>query len=482
MNTLTQIQPIKPIKGIGYNPILDTDSYKLSHWDQYPRGLARMMSYFEARGGELDHCTLFGLQYLLHETLSRPVTRDMVEDAAEFAVAHGEPFNRDGWMKVVTRHNGALPVRIRAIPEGLVVPIGNAVLTAESTDPELAWIVNPIETQLVRLWYPSTIAMTSRESKRIIAEFMEKTAEDPNPCFKLQDFGARGVTCLEQSRLGGAAHLLNFMGSDTIEGIRLAQVYYDCPMAGFSIPAAEHSTITMWGKDREFDAYENLVRTYLYNPDHPEGAPKMASCVSDSFDIYNAVEYGWCGERLHQLVKNSGGTLVVRPDSGNPPEVVVRLLRIFDRKIGMRTNRKGYKVLPDYYRLIQGDGIDRATTRKILDEMAAAGYSAENITFGSGGGLLQLVNRDTQQWAFKCCAARIEGEGFVDVRKNPATDKAKRSKAGRLDLIFEHGAYCTVALDPFQIEHPNTAMNTVFENGRILYHTTFEQCRQRMAL
>jgi len=468
---------------LAYNPILDTDSYKLSHWNQYPQGLTRMMSYFESRGGELAESTLFGLQYLLQDRLAVRITREMVEEANAFATAHGEPFNKAGWMRIVEVHDGALPVRIRAIEEGTIVPTGNALMTIESTDPELPWVVNYIETQLVRLWYPSTIAMTSRDSRKIIEEFLELTADDPEQevAFKLHDFGARGVATLEQSRLGGAAHLLSFMGSDTIEGIRFADRYYDCPMAGFSIPAAEHSTITMWGKENEFDAYENIVRAYLYNPNHPEGLPKMAACVSDSYDIYNAIENGWCGDRLHKLVRESGGTLVVRPDSGYPPEVVVKCLQIFEDKIGMTTNGKGYKVLPPYYRLIQGDGIDRAMTRKILEEMERAGYSASNIAFGSGGGLLQKIDRDTQKWAFKCCAAEIEGIGQIEVRKDPVTDQGKRSKGGRLDLILENGTYQTIPLRGDAIEHANTAMNTVFENGRILHHTTFDQCRARMA-
>ncbi len=469
---------------LAYNPILDTDSYKLSHWNQYPTGLNRMMSYFESRGGELEECTLFGLQYLLRERLAVRITKEMVAEAAAFAKAHGEPFNEAGWTRIAEVHNGALPVRIRAIPEGTVVPTGNALMTIESTDPQLPWVVNFIETQLVRLWYPSTIAMTSRDSRRIIKEYLEKTADNPEEeiAFKLHDFGARGVATLEQSRLGGAAHLLSFMGSDTIEGIRFADTYYDCPMAGFSIPATEHSTITMWGREREFEAYENMVRAYLYNPNHPEGLPKMAACVSDSYDIYNAIENGWCGERLHTLVRESGGTIVVRPDSGYPPEVVVKCLQIFERKIGMTTNTKGYKVLPDYFRLIQGDGIDREMTRTILEEMERAGYSATNIAFGSGGGLLQKIDRDTQKWAFKCCAAEIEGIGQIEVRKDPVTDQGKRSKGGRLDLILENGAYRTIALEGYDIAHPQTVMDTVYENGRILTHTTFEQCRQRIAL
>ncbi len=475
--------PVTPKVPLAYSPLTDTDSYKLSHWNQYPAGTTRMMSYFESRGGEFESCTLFGLQYLLHEYLSRPVTVEQVEEAAAFAEAHGEPFNKVGWMRIATELGGRLPVRIRAIPEGTVVPTRNALLTIESTDPETFWVVSWLETMLVRLWYPSTIATMSRESKKVLARYLDMTADAPEAeiGFKLHDFGARGVTSLEQSRLGGAAHLLSFLGSDTVEGIRCANHYYDAEMAGFSIPASEHSTMTMWGEEGEFAAFESYVHHYLTTRAVPAGTPKLAACVSDSYDIFRAVEDGWCGDKLRTLVEESGGTLVIRPDSGDPEAVLCRLFEILEAKVGMTTNTKGYKVLPDYLRVIQGDGIDRESMANILETLTRLGISTTNIAFGSGGGLLQKVNRDTQKWAFKCCAARVNGE-WVDVRKNPATDRGKQSKAGRLDLIQDGGSYRTVTLEGDALAHPQTLMQTVYENGEILVNTTFDECRTRMAL
>jgi nicotinamide phosphoribosyltransferase len=473
-----------PVKEpLSYSLITDTDSYKFSHWNQYPPRTTQMMSYFESRGGPFEECTLFGLQYLMHEFLTRPITEAQVNEAAGFAKAHGVPFNYEGWMYIVNEHQGRLPVRIRAIDEGTVVPVQNALLTIESLDPKVFWIVSWLETMLVRLWYPSTIAMTSRESKKTLLRFLEISSENPQEelPFKLHDFGARGVSSLEQSRLGGAAHLLSFQGSDTVEGIRMANHYYDSDMAGYSIPAAEHSTMTMWGQEREYDAFENFVQQYITDADVPEGVPKLAACVSDSYDFFRAVDEGWGGRNLHDLVKTSGGCLVIRPDSGDPEEVLLRCFEILEKRVGMSTNEKGFKVLPSYYRVIQGDGIDRQSMNQILETLTKNKISTSNIAFGSGGGLLQTVNRDTQKWAFKCCAARVNGE-WVDVRKNPATDSGKRSKAGRLDLIIEDGAYRTVVLPEDVIAHPNSVMNTVFQNGQIMNHTSFEDCRQRMAL
>ncbi len=464
-----------------YNPILDTDSYKLSHWTQYPAGTSRMMSYLEARGGEFDECTLFGLQYVLHEYLAEPVTLADVLEAKEFAASHGEPFNEAGWMHIVDFYGGHLPVTIRAIPEGTVVPVSNALLTIESADdPKCAWIVSWLETMLVRLWYPSTIAIASRESKKIIREFLELSADNPDAeiGFKLHDFGARGVASLEQSRLGGAAHLLSFLGSDTIEGIRTANHYYGEAMAGFSIPATEHSTMTMWGEAHEEDAFESYVRHALVDRQVPAGVPKLAACVSDSYDIFRAVEDYWCGQRLLPLIQQSGGTLVIRPDSGDPLDVLPKLFEILERKVGMTVNSKGFKVLPPYFRVIQGDGIDRDSMRAILQKLTDLKISASNIAFGSGGGLLQKVNRDTQKWAFKCCFAVVNGQA-VDVRKNPVTDAGKRSKGGRLDLIRTADGFETIALEGNELR-ADSAMVTVYDHGRITYDTDFESCRARM--
>ncbi len=476
---------IKVKQPLNYNPILDTDSYKLSHWLQYPEGTDHMMSYLEARGGEFEECTLFGLQYLLHEYLSKPITPQNVNEAKCFAAAHGEPFNEEGWLYILRKYNGYIPVTIKAIPEGMVVPVSNAILTIECWDKECFWVVSWLETMLSRLWYPSTIAMQSRESKKILKEFLDKSSDTPEADlpFKLHDFGARGVSCLEQSRLGGAAHLLSFMGSDTIEGIRMANHYYDCEMAGFSIPASEHSTVSSWGKDAELDFYRNYVKKNLTDRVVPAGLPKLAACVSDTYNIFEAVKF-WCSPEMRQTLKESGGTLVIRPDSGDPVDTLTKIFGVLNSELGseITRNSKGYAVLPSYLRIIQGDGIDRHSMKSILERVVTQlAWSATNIAFGSGGGLLQKVNRDTQKWAFKCCAIRRNGQ-IVEVFKDPVTDQGKRSKSGRLDLVKVDGQFATIKLLPEMTHRPPSELVTVFENGQIQYSTTFAECRNRMAV
>jgi len=472
-----------PVLPMTSNPIMRTDSYKASHWLQYPPDVSSMYSYFESRGGRYHSTVFFGLQYYLHAYLTEKITHEHVAEAAAFFEAHGEPFNREGWEYLVTEYDGHFPVRIRAVPEGTVVPVSNVLFDIKLTtpDPKVFWVVSWLETLLVQVWYPTTVATVSHFCKRSILEALEISSDNPTGeiGFKLHDFGARGVSSPESARIGGAAHLVNFLGSDTVEGVRCANHYYGVEggMAGFSIPAAEHSTITMWGRDREEDAYRNFVQQYLVERQMPPGVPKIAACVSDSYDIFNAVENLWCGSLL-EMVRGSGGKLVVRPDSGDPATVLLKLLGIFERKIGMRKNLKGFKVLPPYFGLIQGDGITDESIPEILHALLSHGYSASNLGFGMGGGLLQMVNRDTQKFAFKCAAARIGGgisAEWVDVSKDPITDTGKRSKKGHQALI--RGVGMDHAYETVRGPAPNDLLATVYENGVVLRHYTLDEVR-----
>ena len=432
------------------NLILATDSYKASHFRAYPLGATAMYSYFESRGGEYDKTVFFGLQYLLKEIAGDNIWGDDIRDARDFFAAHGEPFNDEGWKRL--KSLCYLPIRITALPEGTVVPTHTPLFTVESTDRETFWIVSYLETMLVRLWYPITVATRSWHVKRTIMRFLEETS-DGNPSeevlFKLHDFGARGASSAETAAIGGAAHLINFRGSDTIEGIALANAYYHCDMAGFSIPAAEHSTVTMWGRDGEFDAYRRMLTEF--------GKPgALVAVVSDSYDIWNAIGNGWCGTLLDD-VRKSGATVVIRPDSGYPTDVVLDALAMIGDKCGTTRNKKGYRLLPPYFRIIQGDGISEKMITEILECMKAAGWSASNIAFGMGGELLQKLNRDTNKFAFKCSAACVDGQ-WRDVSKSPIGDPGKASKAGRVEV---------------------PGGRVVFENGRLLVDDKLEDIRAR---
>jgi nicotinamide phosphoribosyltransferase len=431
-----------------------------------------MFSYIESRSGDYDKTVFFGLQYYLKEYLTHRVTVDEVEKAKELYAIHGEPFNYEGWMYIAKELGGKLPVRIRAVPEGTIVPTHNILVSIESTDPKVFWVASWIETMLLRVWYPITVATRSNRIRNIILEALNKTADDPQGeiAFKLHDFGSRGVSSQESAMIGGAAHLVNFMGSDTVAGVLCANQYYNIPMAGFSIPAAEHSSITSWGKENEVEAYRNMLKQFAK-------PGSIVACVSDSYDIYNACEHLW-GEQLRQEVIDSGATIVIRPDSGNPPEVVLKCLQLLDIRFGSKMTSKGYKILNNV-RVIQGDGINEHSIKEILDVMINHGYSASNIAFGMGGQLLQGLNRDTLRFAMKCSHIFISDKS-VDVFKDPVTDHGKSSKAGRLDLVkWSNGKFETVTLPDGKVANEFSAMRTVFENGEILVDDSFESIRNR---
>jgi len=455
------------------NIILRTDSYKAGHYLQYPPGTDSMFSYIESRGGKYDKTVFFGLQYILKAYLSKPVTVEMVKEAAEFFKAHGEPFNYEGWMYVAKDLKGKLPIRIRALPEGTIITTHNMMMSVESTDPKAFWVVSYLETMLLRIWYPITVATQSHSIRNTISFFLKDTSDLPlcdEIAFKLHDFGARGVSSAESAGIGGLAHLVNFMGSDTVEACVFGRKYYNTPMAAFSIPASEHSSITSWGKNHELDAFRNML-TQFAKP----GA--LVACVSDSYDLWNACEKLW-GEELKAEIISSGATLIIRPDSGDPATVVLKTLQILDRKFGSVVNGKGYKVLNNV-RVIQGDGINQDSIKEILTLAKNNGFSATNIAFGMGGALLQQVNRDTQKFAMKCSSVTVNGK-FVDVYKDPVTDNGKRSKPGRLDVVSRGNGYETVRLENTgvnSIEADQSAMRTVYENGELIIDDSMETIR-----
>lgn len=446
------------------NIILDTDSYKLSHYKQYPAGTEQVFSYIESRGGLFESTLFFGLQKALIELNNNFPDWDDFNEAKTLASAHGVPFNEQGWHDLINL--GYFPLEIRAVKEGRVINTQNVLVTVVNTDSRFYWLTSYLETSLLRaVWYPTTVATLSFECKKVINRYMQATCDSSEGLgFKLHDFGARGVSSEESAGIGGAAHLVSFLGTDTLSAIRCAQRYYDSGVCGFSIPATEHSTITSWGRENELDAYRNVLEQF------PEG---LLACVSDSYDIFNAVNNMW-GDKLKAQIENRQGTLVIRPDSGDPEDILPILLESIGERFGFTLNHKGYKVLNDKVRLIQGDGVNLSSIGRILEIMTAKGWSTENIAFGMGGGLLQQLNRDTQKFAMKNSAVKVNGQ-WRDVYKDPVTDHGKRSKKGILDL--QDGKTVRIDADDLLTERQNSDLTVVYRDGKLLNTLTFQEIR-----
>jgi nicotinamide phosphoribosyltransferase len=455
------------------NFILRTDSYKLSHDPAYKKGIKNVYSYLESRGGKYPYVVFFGLQYYLKRYLEgRIITKGMIDEAEQICLKHfGRPdvFNRKGWETILNVHGGKLPIRIKAVPEGMIVPNSNILMDIEVTDEEndLKWLTNSIETLLMKVWYPITVATQSREIRRSILKTLEKTGTPASIDFKCHDFGYRGVTCEEQAELGAASHLLSFMGTDTLAGITMLQYYYGADMPGFSIPATEHSIMCSFGRNHEIEACENFLDTY------PKG---MIACVSDTYNIFDCCEYIW-GKALKDKILSRDGVLVIRPDSGDFFDVIPRVLDILWKQFG-GYEIKGYKVLNNHIRVIQGDGMNPETINDLYSHINRIGWSSDNLAVGSGGGLLMKdITRDTQKFAIKASAVKEANGEWVGIKKDPITDKGKTSKMGRLKLIIDsNGNLKTVN----ENEYGTNLLIPVFENGEILKEYNLEEIKQRM--
>mgnify|MGYP003386371045 CR=1 FL=1 len=327
-------------------------------------------------------------------------------------------------------------------------------------------MTNFFESLLVQVWYPSTVATQSFFIKQRILDYLEATGTPEDIDYKLHDFGFRGVSSVESAAIGGLAHLVNFKGSDTLIAVQAARKFYhEKGMPCSSVPASEHSTITSWGKEHELDAYRNLLSVYDSG---------IVACVSDSYDLQKAISELYGGQELRGKIEARQGTLVIRPDSGDPTSVVLDSVMRLSDAFGSEVNSKGYKVLNPKVRVLQGDGINYQSIEAILIRLMRHGWSADNISFGMGGALLQSINRDTQKFAFKCSSAVVDGE-TRDVFKDPAGDSGKRSKRGRLGLMKTvYGEHLTI---PEGFGEGIDELSMVFYNGFITKEVSLQIVR-----
>ena len=457
-----------------YNLILDVDSYKVTHFNQYPQNTKKLYAYIEARNLNSEELIFFGLQAFVKKYLLNPITQDDIDEAEKFLLSHIGVFNRDDWEYILNEHGGFLPIEIKSLDEGTVTNKKIPLLDITNTDEKVPWLVTYIETALLRsLWYPSSVATISREIKKIIFRYLDDTCtnfDDQLP-FKLHDFGARGVSSYESSRIGGAAHLLNFLGSDTVEGAMFLKDYYDGTDISYSIPASEHSTITAWGKDNENKAHENIINQFLL-----EG--KVIASVIDSYDTFETASKTISSE-LKEKIINSKGTLVVRPDSGKLPDTIIELLNTLssEENFGYTLNSKGYKELPSYIRVIQGDGVDKNSIEDILISMKENNYSAANITFGMGGALLQKLDRDTYSFAMKVSAIH-DGNTWKDVYKEPSNDKTKNSRRGRFAIVKNDELE---VIDLEKLSQTNL-LKTRYKDGKLYNETDLKAIRNKVEI
>lgn len=453
------------------NPLRLSDSYKDSHF--YGLNVSELLAYYEARGGEYPYSRLFGLQYkLMTHFEGQFLTQNDLDEQYENSQQHfypGFPYNKAGWQYILDEYHGHLPVEIRAVKEGLPIPVQNVMWTIKSTDPKVVFIEQWMETVLQQVAISSAVCTKSSMVKELIRDFLLKSADTLATLnFQLHDFGFRGVSCVEEAAFLGAAHLVNFMGTDTQVAMDLLHQFYCAPrVCAVTVPASEHSMMTLRGRAGEADIVGEILARY------PTG---IVSIVGDSYDIYNFCQ-NIIGGRFREQIRNRAGKVVVRPDSGDYRIVVPKCLDILTDKFGFSENSKGFKVLAPCVGMIQGDGMDYFGIKDMFIAMLANYYSAENAVVGMGGGLLRKVNRDTQKVAVKLSNAVIDGKD-VEVWKDPITDPGKKSKRGRLGLVHDrtNGRYATVQ-DMYGNGISGDILELTFRNGEMRRIQTLDEIR-----
>ena len=499
-------------------PLHLSDFYKVSHADQYPKDTEVIYSNLTARSSRIDGISeviFFGLQYFIKEYLQNQFQtyffglHDQLFDKLlrnyknRLDCALGGDHDVSRWRDL--KNLGYLPLEIKALPEGAMVPLRVPLLTVRNTRSEFFWLGQWMETLLSNvIWKPITTATIAYQYRKLFDDYAKETSDIPEfTSWQGHDFSFRGMSSVDDAAAGGAGHLLSFTGTDTIHSIDFLERYYVADASqeviGQSVPATEHSVMTVFGEDGEFEMFRRLI-TEVY----PSG---IVSIVSDSYNLFKVLtEYL---PRLKNEILNRNGKVVIRPDSGDPVKIICGhtdpftmldswtpkdcgVIRLLDQTFGSTINSKGYKQLNPKVGAIYGDSITLERGKAICEGLKQIGYASTNMIFGIGSFTYQYVTRDTFGLAFKATAIRRNGV-WHEMFKNPITDNGmKKSARGLLMVLPEtttNGQTGTVDLSNYKLrenvteEEEASAWNMlqpVFRDGRLLKEYTLKEIRQRL--
>lgn len=408
-----------------------SDSYKYSHDSVYRDDVNATAAYGLPRTkGSI--ISVFGMQQIIVDFLSKPLKQEDVDIFANLLNIHffdNDVFNKTMWDKVVGECGGYIPVKIRALPEGIRVQGGITHYTVETDPkyPEFRQLASHVETTLLHAWYPSTIATNSYQMYQTIKGFQAVSSDVIDPSYSVIDFGFRGVPTNENAGVGGLANALYFDGSDNTQAVlKNSIVYYNGGVTGHSVRATEHVVQTMHGPTAMDQAnyIDRIIDLWCKEN-------KIASVVLDGYNLEREVKQ--VCKRAAQI-KESGAQFVCRPDSGDPLVWIPILLQKLSNAFGFVENSKGYRVMKNV-KILWGDGINIKTMAEIGKMVIDLGYSIDNIVFGSGGGLLQKVCRDDFGWAQKGCAYH-KHDTWYPMSKDPVTGPGKKSADGRRGVYY----------------------------------------------
>ena len=470
------------------NPLLATDVYKMGHMEQYAPGCNKVYSYLTSRTDKVfDETVFFGLQYYLKEYLSIKLTPEMGEEFLKYRkmILGSNSPEVEEKMRALCKL-GYFPLEIKAVEEGTIMPVKNVLMTMTNTHPDFYWVVGFTESLILKLWYSITVASCCHKYRKLVNKYYDQTVSDDLMFLKdftVHDFGYRGDSSEEGAALSGTAHLISFLGSDTVPALPFSVKYYNADMNKpimLSVPASEHSVMCSFGKEDELGAFKNMLKLYKTG---------IVSIVSDTFDIYRVLtEFA---EVLKEEILSRDGKVVFRPDSGNPEYIICGdpsapegsnewkgAIRLLDEKFGSSVNDKGYKVLNPKVGLIYGDGMYWERYERTLERMKEMGYASCNLVIGVGG-ILRNYSRDTLGFAIKATYVEVNGEKR-EIEKDPVTDKSKKSHKGLLALIKnEKGEYETIdQCTPKQ--ETEGLLKAIFRDGNLLVDYTLDGIREKI--
>lgn len=485
------------------NAMLLTDGYKLDHRRQYPEGTEYVYSNWTPRSNHYfpeaeDGCVVFGIQYFIKKYLIEIFNRDFFNLDEDTAIASfkrridtflGE--NQVGTDHIRALHKlGYLPIKVKALPEGSICPIRVPMLTIINTHPDFFWITNFLETIMsCELWLPMTSATTARIYRRELERHAEKTGfdKDINLGFLCHDFSMRGMAGLEASITSGMGHLTSFVGSESIPAIGAVEEYYNMDaekeLIAATVPASEHSVMCAGGKEDEFLTFKRFI-TELY----PKG---FVSIVSDTWDLWQVVTDFI--PRLKNEIMAREGRIVIRPDSGDPVDIICGSQRtgvsIHESKgvyellwdtFGGTVNEKGYKVLDSHVGVIYGDSITLERQKQIYQRLEEKEFAATNLVLGIGSYTYQYRTRDSLGFAMKATWCQVNGEPR-EIFKQPKTDSGMKNSLKGLIKVDKDSNGVYYATDCVSKEEENTGyLELIFENGKLLKETSMSEIRERL--
>lgn len=505
------------------NPMIKTDFYKVHHIFMYVKNMIRLNSNFTPRKSRLkgvNHVVFFGMQHFIIQNLIKDFNENFFgpkfkfeEDRQEWKKKVVDEYKRHIQLKDYSHIEalwdlGYLPIEIKALPEGTLCPIGVPCFTIENTHDDFGWLTNYLETLVsAMMWQPITSATIANEYRKLLEHYaLETTSSTEGVEWQGHDFSMRGMSSVESAISSGMAHLTSFTGTDCIPAIyQLEKSYKAVGLIGGSVPATEHSVECMNAQGTMEGEYEHTKRLLeLY----PTG---IISKVSDTTDLWKVITE--VIPKLKEEILKRDGKLVIRPDSGNPVDILcgtlspnfkpnseeyIEYLKPAEKGVvellwdtfGGHINDQGYKVLDPHIGAIYGDSITLERAEEICERLKAKGFASTNVVLGIGSFTYQYNTRDTFGFAMKATYGEIKhlaedqtglayGIEAREIFKDPITDDGtKKSKKGLLRVDYDENGKIVCYDQQTREQEQQGLLQTVFKDGVLVKETTLEEIRE----